>query len=70
MAELAGGALQPGKKPAIGLDEFANWFEVNVLPKRRGRERELETLRRLVKFFGSPRRQSDACSPKTRKPGF
>jgi integrase len=52
MAELAAGAMQPDKKPAITFEGFAAWFDTNVLPKRRGREREAEMLRRLVAFFG------------------
>jgi integrase len=52
MTELARGTLQPTTKPAITFADFAAWFGTNVLPKRRGKERESEILVRLLRWFG------------------
>lgn len=53
MHELAVGAMDPTAKPPILFAEFAAWFTSHVLPKRRGKEREAELMRPLVKWFGS-----------------
>jgi integrase len=53
MHELSIDAQQPDKKPTLLFAEFAAWFTANVLPKRRGKEREAELMRPLVKWFGS-----------------
>lgn len=52
MAQLAGGNI-PGRKPQRTFAEQADWFREHELPKRKGKERELEILPKLLAVFGS-----------------
>lgn len=55
MTEYARGDLEDAPElelPTITFSAFAEWFRVNKLPLRRGREREAEILPRLIRDFG------------------